>query len=132
MEITISNEKGRVPVTVLHIKGDIDADSYDVLQTNAKQAIDGGTRYMVLDLAEVPYVSSYGIRAISQVFTWLRKASQDEDDKSVSQGVRDGSFYSHHLRLINPSPRVLHVLTETGIDMYMQIDSDLGKAVASF
>lgn len=132
MEITVSREQGRVPVTVFHIKGDIDTETHDQLQTAARKAIDQGTRYLVLDLTEVPYISSWGIRAISQVFTWLREATKDEDEAAISQGVRNGSYHSQHLRLACPTPRVHNVLTETGLDMYVQMDSDVKKAIASF
>lgn len=132
MEIRVTNEQGRVPVTVFHIKGDIDANTYEQFQAEARQAIEAGTRFLVLDMKEVPYVSSYGIRAISQVFTWLRDASQDEDQAAISKGVRDGTFQSHHLVIVNPSAHVLKVLTDTGMDMYMGIEGDLKKAVTSF
>lgn len=132
MEITTSEMQGRVPVTVFHIKGDIDTDSYEQLQTAANQAIQQGKRYLVLDLKEVPYVSSYGVRAISQIFNWLRSAADGETSDAISKGVRDGSFKSHHLKVANASPRVLKVLSETGLDMFMEIDTDLNKAVSSF
>jgi anti-anti-sigma factor len=132
MEITVSSEQGRVPVKVFHIVGDVDTESYEQLQTKARQEINAGTRYIVLDLAEVPYISSYGIRAISQIFNWLRDSSKDESDSEISQGVRAGTYQSHHLILVNPSSRVMKVLKETGLDMYVHVDHDVKAAVSSF
>jgi anti-anti-sigma factor len=132
MEITVSSEQGRVPVKVFHIIGDVDTESYEQLQTRARQEINAGTRYIVLDLADVPYISSYGIRAISQIFNWLRDSSKDESDSEISQGVRSGTYQSHHLKLVNPSSRVMKVLKETGLDMYVQVDHDVRTAVSSF
>ena len=132
MEITISQEQGRVPVTVFHIKGDINTETYDRLQAQAQQAMQAGARYLLLDLAQVPYVSSYGIRAISQIFTWLRDLAQDQDEAAISKGLRDGTFKSPHLKLTNPSQRVLKVLTTAGVDMFLEIHSDLKQAIASF
>lgn len=132
MEINVLSQQGRVPVKVFQIKGDIDTASYEQLQDRAKQEIAAGTRYIVLDLSEVPYVSSYGIRAISQVFTRLKEASKDETDAEVSEGIRAGTFQSPHLKIANPTPRVRKVLTETGMDMYVQIEDDVNKAVADF
>lgn len=131
MEIVVSQQKGKVPVTVFHIKGDINTETYEQLQSQVQQAIQTGTRYLLLDLTQVPYVSSYGIRAISQIFTWLRD-SKDEDDATVSKGLRDGTFKSPHLKLLNPSQRVLEVLTTTGVDMFLEIHSDLERAIESF
>jgi anti-anti-sigma factor len=132
MEITISQEQGRVPVTVFHIKGDINTETYDRLQAQAQQAMQAGARYLLLDLAQVPYVSSYGIRAISQIFTWLRDLAQDQDEAAISKGLRDGTFKSPHLKLTNPSQQVLKVLTTAGVDMFLEIHSDLKRAIASF
>jgi anti-anti-sigma factor len=132
MEITQVREQARVPVTVFHIKGDIDADSFEQLETAARGAIHNGARYLVLDLGQVGYISSYGIRGISQIYTWLREAAKDESDASVSQGVRDGSYKSPHLKLVNLSPAVEKVMSATGLDMFLEFHRDLNRAVASF
>ena len=130
MEIVVSQEQGRVPVTVLHVKGDINTETYDQLQKQAEQALQAGMCYLLLDLTEVPYVSSYGIRAISHVFTLLKDRSQDKD--VVSKGLRDGTFKSPYLKLFNPTPQVLKVLTTAGIDMFLEIHTDRKQAIASF
>jgi anti-anti-sigma factor len=132
MELTVSQQQGRVPVTVIHVKGEVTADTHDALQTQAKQVIQDGARYIVLDLSQVPYVSSYGIRAISQIFTWLRDVSKDESEEVVNKGMKDGTYKSSHLKLVNPTARVLTILTTTGIDMFLEIHSDLKQTIASF
>ena len=132
MDITVSRQQGRVPVTVFHIQGDIDANTFDQLEAQARQSIQDGTRYLALDLSQVIYISSYGIRGISQIYTWLREAARDENDADVSRGVRDGSYKSPHLKLVNPSPAVVKVMSATGLDMFLEFHSDLQGAVASF
>jgi len=132
MEIKVTQEQGRVPVTVFHIEGDIAADTYEQLEAQAKQSIQSGASNLLLDLAKVPYVSSYGIRGISQIFSWLRDQSKGEDDAALSSGLRDGTFKSCCLKLANPSPQVLKALTTAGIDMFLEIHNDLDKAIASF
>ena len=131
MEITASNEQGRVPVRVLHITGDVDTSSFEQLQKQAREEIDAGARYLVLDLEKVHYVSSYGIRAISQIFSWLRQAAGDEGDKSA-QGASVGTYFSPNLKLAGASPMVNKVLTDTGLDLYMQICDNVEQAVAAF
>ncbi|MGH2521981.1 MAG: STAS domain-containing protein, partial [Anaerolineales bacterium] len=78
MDITISYEQGRVPITVFHVKGDIDISTYEQLQQQAKEAYQAGTRNLLLDLTEVPYLSSAGIRALHQIFTLLRSNTPEE------------------------------------------------------
>jgi anti-anti-sigma factor len=131
MEIIISQQQGRVPITVFHVKGDINTETYQQFQSQAQQAIQSGSRHLLLDLSETPYVSSYGVRAISQVFTWLRD-SQNEENAAVSKGLRDGTFKSPHLKLLKPNPRVLKVLTTSGVDMFLEIYDDLQQAIAAF
>ena len=132
MEIMVSHQQGRVPVTILHIKGDINTETSEQLEAQAQQAIQSGARHLLLDLTEISSVSSYGIRTISQIFTWLRDGSRGEDAEAVNKGIRDGTFKSPHLKLIAPSRSVLKVLTTTGIDMFLEIHSDLKQAIASF
>ena len=132
MEITVSDEQGRVPVKVFHIRGDIDAESFEQLEAQAQQAINDGSRFLVLDLAEVAYISSYGIRGISQIFSWLRSTVGGEESAAISKGVRDGTYKSHHLKLANVSRQVEKVLSTAGMDMFLEIYSDLKQAVDSF
>lgn len=132
MDITVSDEQGRVPVKVFHIQGEIDAQSFEQLESLAQRAIQDGARFMVLDLAKVSYISSYGIRGISQIFTWLRDAPGGEDKEALSKGVRDGTYTSNHLKLASPSEQVEKVLKMTGMDMFMGIHPDVRQAVASF
>jgi anti-anti-sigma factor len=132
MEIAVSSEQGRVPVTVFRIKGDIDVASYEQLQTAARQAFEAGTRNLLLDLTEVAYISSAGFRALHHIFTLLRTDSPDESDEAMSKGLRNGTFKSPHLKLLNPSPVCLQALTTAGFDMFLEIYHDLEVAVASF
>ncbi len=132
MEITISNQLARVPVTVFHIKGDIDTNTAGQLQEQADQAIQGGTHYLLLDLSEVPYVSSYGIRTISHIFSVLRDQTSGDDDASLSKGLRDGHYKSAHLKITNPTKPVLNVLNATGMDMFLEIHNNLQEAITSF
>jgi anti-anti-sigma factor len=132
MEITVSHEQGRVPVAVFHVEGDIDVTSYEQFQAAANDAIAAGTRYLLLDLAHVGYMSSAGLRAIQSIFTELRAGASAADDEAMRRGMRDGTYKSPNLKLLSPSPKVLQVLTMTGFDMFLEIHRDLKKAVASF
>jgi hypothetical protein len=50
----------------------------------------------------------------------------------VREGLRKGTYHSAHLKLANPSKDVMSVLKMSGFDMFLEIHSDLEKAVASF
>ncbi len=129
MEIRMTNEQGRVPVTVLHIKGAVDASSYEQLQTSAQAAIAKGSRNLLFDLNEVPFMSSAGMRAINHIYTLLHSESERE---AVGEGMRTGKFKSPHLKLLKPSSNVLRSLQMAGFDMFLETHGELKDAVNSF
>jgi anti-anti-sigma factor len=132
VDISVTLEQHTVPVTIFRIRGDIDIASYQELEAKARDAFAQGTRNLVLDLSEVGYVSSAGLRAIHGVFRLLSNSPGDEASREVGRGIRDGTFKSPHLKLLNPSPFVQAVLKTTGFDMFLEIHRDLREAVASF
>jgi hypothetical protein len=132
MDIKITREQGRVPVTVFHLTGDLDGLSYEDLQTQADQAIQSGAGYILIDLANVRFMSSAGIRVINQIFTSLRALPDGENEAAMAKGLMDGTFKSHRLKLLNPSKQVVKTLSTAGIDMFLEIHHDLQKAIESF
>lgn len=132
MEIAVSQEKARVPVTVFRIKGDLTADTSDQLEQQARQAYDAGARNFVLDLSNVGYVSSYGIRTMSEILYMLRGGSDADGGADVSSAIRSGNSKSQHLKLVNPSAQVWKVLETAGVDMFLDSFRDLKSALASF
>lgn len=125
MEITVALEQARVPVAVMHVDGSLDAASSDQFQTRALETIDAGHHDVLLDLQKVPYMSSAGLRAINMLYTRL-----NPDDEGAR--VLTGKFKSPHLKLLNPTPRVLQVLQMAGYDMFLEIHHNLQDALSSF
>jgi anti-anti-sigma factor len=132
MEITVTQEQGRVPVTVLHVQGDISASTADQFLEEAQQAYDDGARDILIDLSKVSLLSSAGLRVLHQVFNMLRSESPDESDEAVRKGLTDGTFKSPHLKLLSPKQNVREVLRMAGFDMFLEIHNNLKKAIASF
>src|SRR4030067_3133101 len=117
LSITVKSMQGRVPVTVFHLKGDIDGKNYEQLQTKAKESFDSGTRHLLLDLSEVPFLSSAGIRALQYIFTLLRSDTAFEKYDAIRKGIRDGTFKSPHLKLLKPNPNISQVLGLPAYDL---------------
>lgn len=130
MELSVSQEQGRVPVTALHVKGNIDSTSYLEFQSYAEKLLADGAENLIIDLRGVPYMSSAGLRALNQIYNKLR--AQSEDVSSVSKGVTAGTYKSPHLKLASPSQRVLETLKMSGFDMFLDISSNLKDALALF
>lgn len=134
MEITVSTENGRVPVTIIHIDGDLDSSSHSKFQAKAEELIKGGARHILVDLTHSHYVSSAGFRIMSQIFKELNAIHPDTNlsDKDMKKGVVEGTYKSPYLKLLNLSEQTKTVFTMTGFDMYIEDFDDLKKAIASF
>ena len=123
MNITISQEQVRVPVTVFRVEGRINLGNADELIRNAQKAFQDGMRDMVLDLSGVESLTSAGLRAI---LTILKMLSTDSTDTSGLSGK------SQHLKLLNPTEYVLITMRTAGFDRYLEIYQSLSDALASF
>jgi hypothetical protein len=132
MKIEVSQEQGRVPVTVFRIKGAIISDAE--LSAKAEDAFRKGTRDLLLDLQEVPYMSSQGLRGLHFIYTLLRTDAPGESDQAVKTGIAAGTFKSPHLKLFGPTDKTLEVLKITGYDMFLEIyaKDKFNQAIASF
>jgi anti-anti-sigma factor len=134
MEIKVSTESGRVPVTVLHVDGNIDSSTYEQFQSTAKKLIEEGARYILVDLSHAPFVSSAGLRALHTLFNELRTRNPKADlsDEQMKKGISAGTYKSPHLKLLNLSPETKTAFETSGFDMYIETFTDKNTAIASF
>lgn len=134
MEIKVSTESGRVPVTVLHVDGNIDSSTYEQFQSTAKKLIDEGARYILVDLSHAPFVSSAGLRALHSLFNELRTRNPEANlsDDQIKKGISAGTYKSPHLKLLNLSPETRTAFETSGFDMYIDTFTDRNAAIASF
>ena len=134
MEIKVATENGRVPVTVLHVDGNIDSSTYEQFQSTAKKLIEEGARYILVDLSHAPFVSSAGLRALHTLFNELRTRNPraDLNDEQMKKGISAGTYKSPHLKLLNLSPETKTAFETSGFDMYIETFTDRNSAIASF
>ena len=134
MEIKVSTESGRLPVTVLHVDGNIDSSTYEKFQSTAKKLIDEGARYILVDLSHAPFVSSAGLRALHTLFNELRSRNPDANlsEEQIKKGISAGTYKSPHLKLLNLSPETKTAFETSGFDMYIDTFKDMKTAIASF
>ncbi len=114
LHIAVSEEKGNVPVTVLHVSGDLDSKTYQELETKAGDLIGGGAKNILLDLSGVKFMGSAGLRAMHGISNKLKNSGGGK------------------LKLLNPTDAVSRVMFTLGFDKYFDIQSDLNEAVKSF
>lgn len=134
MEIKVSTESGRVPVTVLHVDGNIDSSTYEKFQLTAKKLVDEGARYILVDLSHAPFVSSAGLRALHSLFNDLRSRNPEANlsEEQIKKGISAGTYKSPHLKLLNLSPETKTAFETSGFDMYIDTFTDMKTAIASF
>jgi anti-anti-sigma regulatory factor len=136
MQISHSKQTGRVPVTVLHLAGDLDASNYTDVIKQAQELYDGGARHLVIDLGKVPYMSSAGLMSlhtISLIFAGQGmqpggsgRPSFRALDPKKDQAARE------HVKLLSPQPAVDQVLDTVGLKQFFAVFTDLDSAVNSF
>ena len=134
MEIKVSTENGRVPVTVLHVDGNIDSATYQAFQSKVNELIKDGAQYILIDLAHAPYVSSAGFRALHQIFNDLRARhpTSNLSEEEVKKGISAGTYKSPHLKLLNLSKETKTTFEMSGFDMFIETYDDRKRAIASF
>ncbi len=103
------NQNKQGDITVLEMKGRLDADSSPDADRQMAKLIDGGARKIIMDLSSLEYVSSAGLR----VFLSAAKRMKKENGK---------------LSLASPSPQVKQVLEMAGFSTILPIFSSLAEA----
>jgi anti-anti-sigma regulatory factor len=132
MEIKTTSGSARVPITIIHIKGNVDSATYQAFQTKADELINSGARYILVDLAESPFISSAGLRVLHNIFNSLRSLHKDVNDEELRRKMSTGAYKSPHLKVANLSSQVRDAFVISGFDTYIEVYDDIKKAIASF
>ena len=135
MEIKVSQEQGNVPVSVIHIKGDLDSSSYLELVNTAQKLYNAGVRSLLLDLTDLDFISSAGLASLHIVTKLFRGEKADSEDgwgtyKEIDRD-REAGMQSY-VKLLNPSADIDNVLDTVGFKQFFEVYTDLSEAVQSF
>lgn len=109
-EIEVTKNSG---VTLVEVRGRIDSMNASQLGTSLSEQIDNGEVHLVLDLANVDFMSSAGLRELVTALKKVKKASGD-------------------MRLSQPSARVREVLEMAGLDTIFLIFDSQQEATGSY
>ena len=136
MEITISQEQGKVPVTMIKVAGQLDGQTYQKLIASAQDVIQGGASNILLDLSDLIFISSAGLVSLHVVALLLRGEAMPDLEhgwaalKSVNKSRESG--VQQHVKLLNPREEVVNVLDMVGFSTFFEIFNDKQKALESF
>ena len=136
MKCDVGVAQGRVPVTVLCPQGDIDASNYQDLIAEAQTAYRAGAQDILLDLGDVPFMSSSGLVALQSIAALLRGEEPPDPEwgwAAIRTAARDRDLGAQeHFKLSNPQPEVDRVLEIVGFKRYLQVFDDRQAAIDSF
>ena len=107
------NERTEQGVTVFDLDGRIDTEGAMDLDMTLQAAASAGKHKMVLDMGQVGYISSAGLRTLADILTRNREAGGD-------------------LKLVGLNRKVLRVLRIIGFDKFFSIYDTLEAALADF
>ena len=110
MTINVTEQQG---VHVLEVSGRLDGDSAPALGREMDGIIAANNYRLVLDLGDVDYVSSAGLREIVRVYKIVQDKAGD-------------------LRIANPSDRVMDVMALAGLDTMLHIYQTRHQAIDDF
>jgi anti-anti-sigma factor len=136
MNIEVSTEQGKVPVTVLGLEGQLDGQNYQELIAKARELYEAGTRDILLDLGKLTYISSAGLVSLHTIALMLRGEAVPDPEhgwaavKSADRGREAG--VQQHIKLLNPRPEVASVLEMVGFSTFFETFTDREKAIQSF
>jgi anti-anti-sigma regulatory factor len=136
MQITVDQIQSRVPVTILTIHGDLDASNYEQVIAKARELYAAGTRHLLLDLSEMPFMGSSGVVAIHSVALLMRGETPPDPESgwqafhSIDHARAGG--VQQQVKLLSPQPKVVRTLQITSIGDFFEIHADKQAAIASF
>ncbi|MBP8973304.1 MAG: STAS domain-containing protein [Anaerolineae bacterium] len=110
MNITEREQDG---VTIFALEGRVDSEGALDLDLALQTAVSEGKHKLVLEMDQVRYINSAGLRTLADILTQVRASQGD-------------------LKLVNLSQRVARVFQIIGFDRFFSIYATVDEALASF
>ena len=109
-----------------------------VMITAARTTYETGTRHVVVDLSQTPYMSSAGLIALHSIALLMRGSEPPSPESgwnayhAITRDQTGSESGQPHIKLLKLQPKIQRTLEMTGMDTFFQVYSDLAAAVASF
>ena len=128
MEITVSLEQASEPVAVMRLQGGIDASNFVQIVDKAQEIYQHPARNLILDLSEVPSITSTGLAAIHQIALLYSGVP----DQMKHPDLTHSSTARKRVKLLRPQPEVDKALETAGLKLFFKVFHDLDSALKSF
>lgn len=130
MEINITIEQISEPVAIMKLNGDINASNFMEIVDKATEIYNNPARYLLIDLSEVPSISSTGMVALHKIALIYSGVPQN-----VEEGENPDFTHSNkarkYVKLVNPKPEVDQPLEKAGMKLYFKFFTDIDSALKS-
>jgi len=107
------SEREQDGVTIFVLDGRVDSEGAVDLDMALRAAVEEGKHKLILDMSQVRYINSAGLRTLADILTENRNAGGD-------------------LRLVALNPKVQRIFQIIGFDRFFAIDRTLEEALAAF
>jgi len=128
MNITVTIQQARELVAVMRLEGDIDASNFIQVVDKAREIYQNPARHLILDLSEVPNVSSTGLVAIHKIALLYSGVPEKETHPDLTHS----SNARKYVKLLSPQPAVDQALETAGLKLFFKVFHDLETALNSF
>jgi len=132
MEISISIEQASESVVaVMKLTGDVNASNFMEVVDKAQEIYNNPSRNLIIDLSEVPSISSTGQVAIHKIALIYSGVPQDVE-ANENPDFTHSSNARKYVKLLNPQPQVDETLTKAGLKLFFKVFHDYESAIKSF
>ena len=134
MEIEVAIHEAREPVAVMSIKGNIDASNFVEVINKAQEIYKRPVHNLLLDLSEVPFISSAGLVAIHKISLIYSGGQQEveQEGKETRPDFTHNANARKRVKLLSPQPGVDQILEMAGLKLFFKVFYDLESAIQSF
>ena len=135
LNIIVTEENARVPVSVVRMEGELDAATYLDAIARARELVASGTTNILLDLEGLTYMGSSGLFVVHSIAMLLR--GEEPPDPEAGWGAfheagNRADEAAGQMKLFAPQPQVDRVLERSGMKRFFETYTDRSAALASF
>lgn len=131
MEISVTYHQDKEAIAIMKLNGDINASNFVQISDKAQELYMNPARNLIIDLSEVPSISSTGLAAIHKI-ALLYSGVPQKVQEGVNPDFTHSSNARKYVKLLNPQPDVEKTLEGAGLKLFFKVFKDLESAIASF
>jgi anti-anti-sigma factor len=128
MNITVDVKQARQLVAIMRPQGDIDASNFVQIVDKAREIYENSARNLILDLSEVPNITSTGLAAIHKIALLYSGVAEEKAHPDFTHNSNARKF----VKLLSPQPAVDKSLETAGMKLFFKVFHDLESALNSF